>query len=48
MTLSCDKKENKYTLNINDSHITSEDSFILLGFEIDNELSFEKAYLNSL
>ena len=42
MILSCDKKENKYTLNRSDSNITSEDSPILLGVEIDNKLNFEK------
>ena len=29
------KKENKHTLNINNSHITSEDSVVLLGVESD-------------
>ena len=42
MILSYDKKEKKYTLNINNSHITSGESDILLGLEINNKLSFEK------
>ena len=33
--ISCDKKENKYTLNIEDSP-TSEEIVILFGVEIDN------------
>ena len=37
--LSCDKKENKYTFDINDSRITSEDSVLFLGVEIDNKLN---------
>ena len=39
MVLSCDKKENKYTFDINDSRITSEDSVLFLGVEIDNKLN---------
>ena len=31
-----------YTLNKKDSHITSEDSVILLGVKIGNKLNFEK------
>lgn len=42
MSLSRDENENKYTLNINDSRITSEDSVILLSVEIQNKLNFEK------
>ena len=40
--MSCDKKENKYDLNINNSIISSVDSFTLLGIEIDNKLNSEK------
>ena len=39
MVLSCDKKENKYTFDINDSRITSEDSVLFLGVENDNKLN---------
>ena len=40
---SCDKKENKYDLNINNSIIISSvDSVTLSGIDIDNKLSFEK------
>ena len=39
--MSCDKKKNKHTLNINDSYIPSEDSDILSGLEIDNKLNFK-------
>ena len=42
MTLSCDIKENKHALNINDSHITFGDSVILLGLGNDYKLKFEK------
>ena len=42
MILSCDKKENKYTLKLNESQIESQDSVVLLGIEIDNKLNFEK------
>ena len=42
MILSYDEKEKKYTLNINNSHITSGESDILLGVEIKNKLNFEK------
>ena len=43
MIMSCDKKENKYDLNINNSIIISSvDSATLLGIEIDNKLNFEK------
>ena len=41
MILSYDKKENRYTLNINDSHVTSEDSNILLHVEINNKIKSE-------
>ena len=35
LIMGCDKKTiNKYTLNINDSHIPSEDSDILSGVEM--------------
>ena len=41
--MSCDKKENKYDLNINNSIIVSfVNSVTLSGIEIDNKLSFEK------
>ena len=47
MIMSCDKKENKYDLNINNLIITSsEDSVTLLGIEIDNKLNFEKHVSN--
>ena len=40
---SCDKKENKYDLNINNSIIISSvDSVTLSGIDIDNKLNFEK------
>ena len=43
MIMSCDKKENKYDLNINNSIIISSvDSVTLSGIEIDNKLNFEK------
>ena len=42
MSLSRDENENKYTLKINNSRITSEDSVILLSVEIQNKLNFEK------
>ena len=36
--MSCDKKENKYDLNTNNSIIISSvDSVTLLGIEIDNK-----------
>lgn len=41
LIMSCDKK-NKYTSNINDSHIPFEDSDILSCVEIDNKLNFKK------
>ena len=41
---TCDKK-NKYTLNINNSHIPSEDPDILSDVEIDNKLNFKKLIL---
>ena len=41
--MRCDKKENKYNLNINNSIIISSvDSATLLGIEIDKQLNFEK------
>ena len=41
--MSCDKKENKYDLNINNSIIVSfVNSVTLSGIEIDYKLSFEK------
>ena len=40
MILSCDKKENKHDLNINNSIISSVDSVTLLSMEIDNKLNF--------
>ena len=40
--MSCDKKENKHDLNINNSIISSVDSVTLLGIEIDNKLNFEE------
>ena len=47
MTMSCDKKETKYDLNINNLTITSSvDSVTLLGIEIDNKLNFEKHLSN--
>ena len=43
MITSCDKKENKYDLNINSSIIISSvDSVAVLGIEIDSRLNFEK------
>ena len=39
--MSCDKKE-KHDLNIDNAIISSVDSVILLGIEIDNKLNFEK------
>ena len=40
MILSCDKKEHKHDLNINNSIISSVHSVTLLGMEIDNKLNF--------
>ena len=40
MIMSCDKKEDKYDLNINNSIIIS---VWLLGIEIDSKLNFESA-----
>ena len=37
MIMSCDKKENKYDLNINNSIISSVHFITLLGIEIDNK-----------
>ena len=43
MIISCDKKENKCDLNINNSIIISfVDSVTLLVIEVDNKLNFEK------
>ena len=43
MITSCDKKENKYDLNINSSIIISSvDSVAVLRIEIDSRLNFEK------
>ena len=42
MILNHDKKENLYSLNINNSVISSKESVSLLGIEIDNKLNFEK------
>ena len=42
MIISCDKKENKYDLNINNSIISSADSVTILAIEIDNKVNFEK------
>ena len=43
MITSCDKKENKYDLNINSSIIISSvDSVAVLGIEIESRLNFEK------
>ena len=44
MILSSDKKENEYTLKINDSHITSEGSVILLGVEIGNKPNLKSIF----
>ena len=41
--MSCDIKENKYDLNINNSIIISfVDSVTFLGIEMDNKLNFQK------
>ena len=53
LILSCDKKDNRYTSNKNDSHITSEDSVILFDVEIDNKLKsifqlFAEKQLNAI
>ena len=40
MIISCDKKENKHDININNSIISSVDSVTLLRIEIDNKLNF--------
>ena len=42
MIMSCNKTENKHDLNTNNSIISSVDSVILLGIEIDSKLNFEK------
>ena len=42
MIMSCDKKEKKMDLDINNSIISSLDSVTFLGIEIDNILNFEK------
>ena len=39
MILSCEKRENKYILKTNYSHITSKDFVTLLDVEMDNKLS---------
>lgn len=39
MILSCEKRENKYILRTNYSHITSKDFVTVLDVEMDNKLS---------
>ena len=47
MITSCDKKQNKHDLNINNSIISSVDSVTLLGIEIDSKLNFETQFLTA-
>ena len=42
--MSCDKKENKYDLNRNNSIISSVDSVTILGIEIEKKLNFDNMF----
>ena len=42
MIMSCDKKENKYDLNINNSIMSPGYPLTLLDIGIDNKLNFKK------
>ena len=42
MIMSCDKKENKYDLNINNSIMSPAYPLTLLDIGIDNKLNFKK------